>query len=113
MKVSRRASNRIPVRIEAEFVSNKTSCLGLVKNISECGIYVEITHIEHIENLKPNINVNLKFRFRTGQFLHLKCNKIWSIKNPSNSLIEHVGLKIIRPPQEYNNIYQAVKFFKQ
>ena len=111
--MSRRASQRIPIRIEAEFVSKKVNCLALVKNISECGIYAKITHIRPIENFKPNIKVNIKFRFPSGQFLHLKCKRIWSIKKPSNSLIEHMGLEIIRPPQEYNNFYQAVKFFKQ
>lgn len=113
MKESRRASQRIPIRIEAQFISNKASYLALIKNISECGIYMKIPHTERIENFKPGTKVNLKFKLPSGQLLPLKCKEIWSIKKASNGLIKHIGLEIIHPPQKYKTFYQAVKFFQQ
>ncbi len=106
MKVSRRASQRIPIHLEAELVSNKARCSAFIENISECGIHVKITCKE---NYDPDTKVNLKFRLPSGRSLHLICKRIWSKNNVSNSLIEHTAMEIINPPQEYKKFYQAVK----
>ncbi|MHA2101697.1 MAG: hypothetical protein ACW99A_23870, partial [Candidatus Kariarchaeaceae archaeon] len=63
------------------------------------------------ENYIPDTTVNLKFKLPSGQFLHLDCKIIWSNKNVSESLIEHIGLEVINPPQEYNYYYQVISEF--
>ncbi len=106
MKVSRRTSQRIPIHLEAELVSNQSNCFAFIENISECGICVKITCIE---KFKPDTKVNLKFQLPSGQFLQLTCEEKWSKKNISNSMIEQIGMEIINPPQEHKLFYHAMK----
>ncbi|MHA2039862.1 MAG: PilZ domain-containing protein [Promethearchaeota archaeon] len=103
-----RHSERIYVNLEAELVSDNAKCVAFIENISEVGMYLKFSSLEHPEDFIPGRLINIKFKLPSGHFLRLNCRNIWSNKNVSASLIKHTGMEIIKPPQEYNNYYYQV-----
>ncbi len=107
--MSRRTCQRIPIHLEAKFVSDKASYMGSIENISESGIYAKITCME---NFTPDTKAHIKFQIPDGQPLDLECKRAWSKKDMSDNVTEHIGMEIINPPQEYNYFYDKVKLGK-
>jgi hypothetical protein len=105
----RRTCQRIPLHLEAKLVSDKASYIGFIENISESGLYAKITCMD---NSAPDSNPHIKFRVPHGQPLDLECKRVWSRKDMSDNLTEHIGMEIVNPPQEYNHFYQNVKLGK-
>jgi len=76
-------------------------CMALTENISESGIYVKIACTETTATIRPGALMSLALELPSGKLLNLTCKKVWSNKNTRNSLIEHIGVEIINPPDEY------------
>ena len=104
--MKKRIGKRINIGLDAEFGS---SCSALTENISEGGIYVKIAYTEPSGSIKPGTTLKLVIELPSGKLLDLNCKKIWSTKNTSNSLIEHIGVKIINPPDEYIYFYHHLR----
>ncbi|KPJ98399.1 MAG: hypothetical protein AMK71_11470 [Nitrospira bacterium SG8_35_4] len=104
--MNKRVKKRINIGLDAAFGS---SCMALTENISEGGIYVKIACTETAANIRPGAMVNLALELPSGKLLTLKCKKVWSNKNTSNSLIEHIGVEIINPPDEYKFFYHRLR----
>jgi hypothetical protein len=104
--VKKRVGKRINIGLDAEFDS---SCMALTENISEGGIYVKIACTEPASIIKPGTQLKLIIELPSGKLLDLACKKIWSNRNTSNSLIEHIGVEIINPPDEYKYFYHRLR----
>jgi hypothetical protein len=96
--VKKRVGKRLHFGLDAQFGSG---CMAFTENISEYGIYVKIACTEPTTHIKLGTMVNLIVQLPSGQLLELMCKKIWSNKNTPSSLIEHIGIQLINPPQDY------------
>lgn len=104
--MKKRVGKRINIGLHTELGS---SCMALTENISEGGIYVKIASTESTTNIRPGARVDLAIELPSGKLLNLSCKKVWSNKNTSNSLIEHIGVEIINPPDEYKYFYHHLR----
>jgi len=104
--VGKRIGKRIPIGLDAAFDS---SCMALTENISETGIYIKMACTEPASAIEPGTMVSMVIELPSGKMLNLNCRNIWSSKNSSNSLIEHMGFEIINPPDEYRYFYSHLR----
>jgi len=104
--VKKRVKKRINIGLDAEFGS---SCTALTGNISEGGIYVKIACTESVSNIRPGERMNLALALPSGKLLNLTCKKVWSNKISPDSFIEHIGVEIINPPDEYKYFYHRLR----
>lgn len=104
-----RVFKRVPVNIEAEIISYRTSYPAYISNISEYGIHAKIATMEPVRFSESETNVNLIFRLPSGETINLFCRNKWAYKNTSNSFIENIGIEIIDPPDEYRNFFRAMR----
>ena len=104
--MNKRVGKRINIGLDAEFDSN---CSALTENISENGIYVKIARTESTTPMRPGATVNLALKLPSGKLLTLTCKKVWSNRITSNSFIEHIGVEIINPPDEYKYFYHRLR----
>jgi hypothetical protein len=104
--VKKRTGKRINIGLDAAI---STGCMALTENISEGGIYVKVACSEFTASLRPGTMMDLAIELPSGKLLNLSCKKVWSYKNMSNNLIEHVGVEIINPPKEYKYFYHHLR----
>jgi len=104
-----RIRKRIPVLLDGEFVSHSGHCTAIINNISENGIYVKTPLNERGKNsqLESN-NLFLILPLPTGDFVRLNCTKKWSYQISPGSMIEHIGIEIINPPEQYKKYYKSL-----
>jgi len=104
-----RIRKRIPVLLDGELINHSGNCTAIISNISENGIYAKLPIGEIEKNLPIDLNIFfLKIQLPTGELVNLKCTKKWSYQNSPGSLIEHVGIEVIAPPQQYKKYYQSL-----
>ncbi len=106
-----RIRTRIPVLLDGEFISHSGHCAAIINNISENGIYAKIPLSEREKNHPLELNIFfLKLLLPTGELINLNCTKKWSYQLSPGSLIEHIGIEIINPPQQYKIYYKSLIF---
>jgi len=106
--LKKRRSRRISVDLEAELISYNTRYSAFIENISEHSICAKIAHHKTTEEFKRKPRVYLKLRLPSGHVIHLNGKTIWSDKNTPHSLIGHIAVEIVNPPQEYTLFYRAM-----
>ena len=106
-----RILNRIPVLLDGELISNGWNCAAIINNISENGIFAKIPLHEREKNHSLDLYFfSLKLQFPTGDLVNLNCEKKWSYKHSPGSLIEHIGIEVINPPQQYKKYLKSLRF---
>ena len=104
-----RISKRIPVILDGELISNSRNCAAIINNISENGIFAKIPLKEREKKHSLDLNFfSLKLQLPTGDIVNLNCNKKWSYQISPGSLIEHIGIEVINPPEQYKKYYQRL-----
>jgi len=104
-----RIRKRIPVLLDGELVSRSGNCTAIINNISKNGLYAKIAASETENNIPIDLNIFfLKIQLPIGELVNLNCTKKWSYQNSSGSLIEHIGIEVIAPPQEYTIYYRSL-----
>ena len=106
-----RISKRISVILDGEIISHSRHCSAIVNNISENGIFVKIPLKEREKKQSLDLNFfSLKLQLPTGDLVSLNCIKKWSYQHSSGSLIEHIGIEVINPPQQYKKYLKSLRF---
>jgi hypothetical protein len=104
--VKKRAGKRINIGLNAALIAG---CTALTENISEGGIYVKTACPESTADLRPGALLDLAIELPSGKRLNLSCKKVWSHKSTTNGKIEHLGVEIINPPDEYKYFYHRLR----
>ena len=104
-----RIRKRIHVLLDGELISRSGNCSAIINNLSENGIYVKIPISEREKNYPLDLKLFfLKLQLPTGDIVNLNCNKKWSYQISPGSLIEHIGIEVINPPEQYKKYYQRL-----
>jgi hypothetical protein len=102
-----RIRKRIPVLLDGELISNRGNYDAIINNISENGIYAKIPLNEREKNHSLDLDFfSLKLQLPTGDLVNLNCTKKWSYHISPGSLIEHIGIEVINPPQQYKKLFK-------
>jgi hypothetical protein len=107
--ISQDRSQRFPVEINAEIVSENLRHEGIIENLSEKGVCLRITPTKTLRDFTPGIRLDLKFQLPTGKKLSLYCKKKWSYKITPRSLMKRIGVELIDPPSEYKDFLATLK----
>jgi hypothetical protein len=91
--MEKRALERIPVNVQANFFYGKTMYSGLVTNISQKGMYIKINVCPHFESqfelLLPFKNDVLKVLVEVLRFVNI------------DDVCYGMGIKVLKSSQEY------------
>ena len=105
-----RTRNRIPVLLDGELISNRGNSAAIINNISENGMYAKIPLREREKNHSLDLDsFSLKLQLPTGDLVNLNCTKKWSYQISPGSLIEHIGIEVINPPQQYTIYFNSLR----
>jgi hypothetical protein len=105
-----RLNNRIPFGYPAELIAYNVAYEAFVENISEKGMGMKIYHLSAENNFNYVSDIILKIHLiypLLGEKIYLDCRKKWSSKNSTKSVIENIGVEIINPPKEYNELHEV------
>lgn len=98
----RRKHKRILFDVQARLTLDEKTYEGYVGNVSESGIgYLITSSVLLREDVSPYENVGLSFMTPEGKHIELQCEVRWSRKGLFSGKTTSVGLRIIDPPQEY------------
>ena len=107
--MEKRQAGRIRVNLNAERISGDEKYGVFIENISENGIHIITTHSGMSRKYAPGSEIDLRFRFSSGETLKLRCRVRWAYsKVPPNGLTDCIGLEIIDPPPKYIEFVRAL-----
>lgn len=92
---------RIPVNLNARLTSGLESYKGAVVDVSENGVHIGMYAADALSDITHGTDVELEFQFPSGRTLVLNCVVIWTSKASSVEFAGHIGLRILDPPQKY------------
>ncbi len=92
--MAERSSFRIPIRLSIRYAENGTFHNGIIKDMSETGMFVLSEQIEHPGNSTIKVELPVKNRH-----LHLSGKLARRFRSGLNN--SGFGLMLIDPPQEY------------
>jgi hypothetical protein len=104
-----RIRTRIPVLLDGEVISFSGHCSAIINNISENGIYAKIPLSEREKKHLFELNdFFLRLLLPPCDLVNLNCTKKWSYQISPGSFIEHIGIEIINPPEQYKKYYKSL-----
>ncbi len=103
-----RIRNRIPVNLDGMFVSISGQCTAIINNVSENGMYAKIPLNEREKYPLESNDFILVLLLPTGDIVNLTCTKKWSYQISPGSMIEHIGIAVTAPPQQYKKYYKSL-----
>jgi hypothetical protein len=106
--MERRRYKRITVDLEARLFLGRTGYSGIIRNISEEGMFVRTSPIYNPIDLGPGATLQIECRLPAGEELNLNCSVKWSLKIPPENLRSCIGIKIIDPPVEYRGFVNTL-----
>ena len=99
-----RASERKVVNLVAELSAGENTYSGTIENISIDGLYIQFTTepTKSAKDFLPTTKFNIKFQLPSGDNMELECESRWIniYTEPPDSIVNHLGIQIIDPPQE-------------
>jgi hypothetical protein len=104
-----RAYKRIPVKLEGKFISDDTSYIAYMRNVSEYGANVIITPMKSEKDFITETIHELKIRLVSGETINLSCSGKWSTTISPQGFTKEIGLEIINPPIQYNKFLTNLK----
>ncbi len=107
--MDKRHNERKDVSLEAELVFGGKSYTGVIRNISECGIFVKTSLTKTAIDFLPTTILDLKFRIPSKETINLQCEIIWLYSKkiylrPSENgspLENNIGMETKNVPPEY------------
>ena len=98
-----RATERKAVNIKAEILAGERSYDGTIENVSIDGLYIQyITGpTKSSKDFLPISSVKVRFKFPSGEKVELVCETRWIniYAEPPDSVVNHLGIQIILPPE--------------
>jgi len=104
-----RRSRRLILSLPAEIICGDRRYPGSIENISAEGIYLVTPATMSGEDLAPGTMPELRFRFLSGEEMHLHCRIKWSYPTPPHGYTNSLGLEIMDPPLTYKEILNTLK----
>jgi len=96
----KRDCRRNIVSLKAIFVFEGVNYVGLIENISECGLYMISLPSKSTVSFNKGAMHDLKLRNQCGELMKVQCMVQWSYKTPPYGLTVSVGMEILdRSPQ--------------
>jgi hypothetical protein len=91
------------VALKAEVIAEGASYVGIVKNFSEQGLFLETVPMHNVVEFVPEKKLLVKFELPSGEKLTLDCEVVWlySKKISSSGLKQNiVGMKLVFPSRK-------------
>lgn len=92
--MAERSSFRIPIRLSIKYAENGAFHNGIIKNMSESGMFVLADQIDHPENSIIKIELPVK-----KESLHLSGKLVRKFRSGMNE--SGFGIMLVDPPREY------------
>jgi hypothetical protein len=108
--MEKRRSQRIVAAFNAELTLNENNYTGVVENISKEGIYMRTLPAKVPTDFTPGTKLELKVTPRSEETLILHCEIIWSIHTSTDGLTSGIGMEIIDPPSEYDDLLKKQEY---
>lgn len=102
--MARRATWRIPIRLNVILSSGSRVCPGTVTNLSEKGMFICAEVIGFTEESKFDISIPLK----EGEVLRVPGKPVRLSK--TNGSCNGMGIELIDPPQNYLNFVENLLY---
>jgi hypothetical protein len=101
--MNKRLQKRISIELKSKIIHNTSIYEGVIKNISETGIFKIAFPRESLIDFLPSEKLKIIFQIPSGQELTLACEVIWVGINSDSpfKILCNIGLKIINPSKEY------------
>jgi hypothetical protein len=109
MEKEKRAYKRIPVKLEGNFVSNDTSHIAFIRNVSEYGANAIFSSMKTAKGFITETQHDLKIHLSSGATINLKCTGKWSSSISPQGLTKEIGVEIIDPPIQYKEFLNTLK----
>jgi hypothetical protein len=107
--MERRHSERISIHLNAHIFSNGKTYSGFIENVSEEGIEYLTTFLTQApKNFTPNKIITLSFQIPSGETINLYCEVKWLLRTSPHEDSLTLGMKIIDPPQEYEEFLKSL-----
>ena len=108
-----RAYERKVVNLEADVLAGGHNYTGTIENISTDGLYIQFT-TEPTKNAKdflPIAKINISFQLPSGEKIDLNCESRWIniYTEPPDSVVNHLGIQIIDPPQTLKDFVDTLQ----
>lgn len=110
-KMEKRRSKRINNNFEANFISGRKKCAGVIENFSKSGLLVIAASIKSVTTFIPETTVTLKFQCSKRVEINLQCEIRWVHINkiPLYGFRYRMGVEIIDPPARYKEFLEVCK----
>ena len=108
-----RASERKIVDIEAELLVGDHTYTGIIENISTDGLYIHFLTepTNSAKDFLPISKFNIKFQLPSGEKIELVCESRWIniYQEPPDSIVNHLGILLIDPPQKLKDFTDTLQ----
>ena len=110
--MEKRHSERVPYHLKAKIVSADKTYDGFIENVSEDGFgYLITSLIQAPEDFAPEKMMKLAFLDHSGKTINLNCEAVWHLKTSLDYKNVFIGMKIITPSQEYDDLIRNGKYW--
>ncbi len=101
---------RIPVKLEAEIISDGTHYSGFIENVSVSGLNFTAFTSECVTSFIPRKEFKLTFKY-SGETITLNCEikRVEINSQPTQDLNYTIALGITDPPPEYWKLLKSLK----
>jgi hypothetical protein len=107
--MERRHSQRVPVSLEAQIISDGKVYSGVIDNISEDGMeYLVTSFIKADKDFTSEKRVEMNFRAPSGEAVNLHCEVKWRKESAIDDRVLIVGMKIINPSPDYRKLIKDI-----
>jgi hypothetical protein len=103
--LERRACERIPVNIDVKFYCCNRVYVGTVANLSEKGMFINITDMSFPLDIQFEIMIPDK-----GKTLRVPVNLNRIEMSPTSR--DGIGVELLNPPEEYLKFIKSLKSFR-
>ena len=108
-----RAYERKVVDLEAEVLAGGHTYSGIIENISTDGLYIQFTTepTKSAKDFLPISRLIISFQLPSGEKVELTCESRWIniYTEPPDSVVNHLGIQIIDPPQTLKDFVDTLQ----
>ncbi len=105
-----RRSQRIVTTLDAELILNENNYTGVIENISKDGIYMRTLPANIPMEFATGTKLELKVKLPSEETLILHCEIMRSNNISSDGLTSGIGMKVIDPPSEYDDLLKKQEY---
>ncbi len=110
--MEKRHSDRATCHLKVKIVSADITYDGFIENVSEEGFECMIpSFIQAPEDFALDNMIKLEFLGPSGETINLNCVAIWHLRSSLDYKKMLMGMKIIEPSQDYNDLMRKGKYW--